>query len=119
MTVDGAVFTFVSVVTLLVTGGIVLLMMRGPREGLAKLDHREADLPAVMAGRYLCFLVMTVLAVAYGDLMVMLGLQLSFLVASLADTWIYWRGGHRYGPHLMAGFASAVAAGLLAFALMT
>ena len=97
----------------------MLLMIRGPREGLAKLYHREADLPAVMAGRYLCFLVMTVLAVAYGDLMVMLGLQFSFLVAALVDTWIYWRGGHRYGPHLMAGLASAVAAVLLVCALVT
>ncbi|MEM1235626.1 MAG: hypothetical protein AAGI10_01565 [Pseudomonadota bacterium] len=117
MTVETAIFVFVSVVTLVVTGSILGIMVRGPRAGLAKLDHREEDLPAVMAGRYLTYFMLTVMAVFYRDLWVMLGLQVTFTVASLVDSWIYWRGGHAYVRHVMAAFASAVASGLLIYAL--
>ncbi|MEM1373823.1 MAG: hypothetical protein AAGF78_05505 [Pseudomonadota bacterium] len=112
-----AIFTFVAVVTLTVTGAIVVLMLRDPYAGLDKLKHRREELPHVMTGRYLMFFTLTVMAVLYGDFLVMLGLQVAFIVASLADTWIYARRGHPYGSHLMAAFASGVAASLCAYAM--
>ncbi|MEM6275784.1 MAG: hypothetical protein AAF714_02460 [Pseudomonadota bacterium] len=112
-----AIFAFVAVVTLTVTGGIVLLMLRDPENGLEKLKHRREELPHVMTGRYITFFTLTVMAVLYGDFLVMLGLQVAFIVASLADTWIYARRGYPFGSHLMATFASAVAACLCAYAL--
>lgn len=112
------IFVFVSVVTLTVTGGISALMLRDPDGGILLLKHRHDQLPEVMTGRYILFFTLTVLAVAYGDFLVMLGLQISFVVASLSDTWIYARRGHPYASHLMAGFASAVAACLCGYALL-
>ena len=117
MSILTAIFSFVAVVTLAVTGGIALLMFRDPHAGLKKLKHRVEDLPDVMTGRYLTFFTLTVMAVLYGDFLVMLGLQCAFIVASLADTWIYIRRGHPYGSHLMAAFASGVAACLCGYAL--
>lgn len=115
MTLATATFVFVSVVSLLATGAIVLLMLRDPRRGLSRLDHEENALPEVMAGRYFTFFVLTVLAVLYGDLRVMAGLQIAFLTAALADVFIYVRRGGRYLPHLLAAIAAAIAAGLCGF----
>ncbi|MCH2075358.1 MAG: hypothetical protein MK180_00530 [Rhodobacteraceae bacterium] len=117
MSIFAAIYAFVAIVTLTVTGGIFMLMLRDPHGGLEKLKHRAEDLPHVMTGRYLTFFTLTVMTVLYGDFLVMLGLQLAFIVASLADTFIYARRGHPYGSHLMAAFASAVAACLCAYAL--
>ncbi|MEM6727757.1 MAG: hypothetical protein AAF618_04595, partial [Pseudomonadota bacterium] len=118
MTLEGAVFAFVSAVTLLVTGGIGALMLRNARRGLKRLKHHEAALPEVMTGRYLTFFLLTAMAVAHGDLVVMCGLQIAFLLASLYDTALYLRRGAPFGSHLMAAFASAVAAGLCAYVLL-
>ncbi|MEO0677654.1 MAG: hypothetical protein AAFZ02_08875 [Pseudomonadota bacterium] len=104
------VFVFVSVVTLAVTAVIVALMVRNPRAGLVRLDHIEEALPEVMAGRYICFFILTLLAVLHGDFLVMAGLQTAFTAASLADVLIYARRRKPVRPHVLAGVASAGAA---------
>ena len=119
MTLAGGIFVFVSVVTLVVTGGIVVLMLRDPRAGLTKLDHDPEALPEVMTGRYLTFLTLTVMAVAYRDFVVMAGLQIAFIVASMSDVIIYARRGQPVRPHFLAAFASAVAAGLCGYVIFS
>ncbi|MEM9436606.1 MAG: hypothetical protein AAGA15_06155 [Pseudomonadota bacterium] len=113
------IFVFVSAVTLVTTAGILLLMWRDPRAGLKKLDHQEDALPEVMTGRYLTFFVLTVMAVAHGDILVMAGLQLAFVVASVADVIIYARRGERFLPHLLAAIAASVAVALCGFVVLT
>jgi len=119
VTLPTGIFTFVAVVTLSVTGAIVVLMLRGARSGLAQLDHAEDALPQVMTGRYITFFVLTVMAVLHGDFLVMAGLQVAFMVASLADVVIYMRRRAPYGRHLLAAFASAVAAALCSYVVLT
>ncbi|MEL6913272.1 MAG: hypothetical protein AAFP13_02100 [Pseudomonadota bacterium] len=118
MTVAGGIFVFVAVVTLSVTGFIATIMIRNPRGALPKLDHREDALPQVMAGRYLSYFTLALLAVAYRDFAVMAGLQAAYIVASLADVVIYWRRKQPVGPHVWAAFASLVALLLCAYVVV-
>ena len=108
----GTLIILVSVLAVLVTAGLTVLVMRNPVTGLAQLDHHIEHLPEVMAGRYLTFLVFALGAAIYGDPIVLFGLMVGFAVASAADTFIYARQGKKYGPHLAAGVASVVGAGL-------
>ncbi len=117
MTVFTAVYIFTSVVTLTVTGGIAALMLWNPQRGLAYLTHQSEHLPQVMTGRYVTFFAFTVMTVIYGDLRVMLGLQLGFIVASLSDVYIYARVGLPFAKHLSAAGASAIAAALCLYAV--
>ncbi len=106
------ILIIVSVMALLVTGGLAVLVMRDPLNGLKLIDHHLEQLPEVMAGRYLTFFVLALGASIYGDPIVFFGLFVAFAVASAADTFIYARKGKKYGPHLAAGIASLVGAGL-------
>ncbi|MEL7300101.1 MAG: hypothetical protein AAFM92_06930 [Pseudomonadota bacterium] len=119
MTLAGAIFAFVSVVTLSVTGFIAAIMVQDPARSLAKLDHAPEALPEVMAGRYLTFLALTVMAVLYRDFAVMAGLQAAFILASMVDVIIYARRGGRVAPHAMAAFASFVAFALCLYVVVT
>ena len=112
MTIDVLVIPLVSVLAVAVTGGLAALTLRNPVAGLARLDHKVERLPEVMAGRYLTFFVFAAGAAVYGDPYVLFGLFVGFAVASAADTFIYARKGEKYGPHLTAGIASLLGAGL-------
>jgi len=103
---------FVSVIAVLVTGGLVAMTIRDPVSGLRRLGHLPERLPEVMVGRYIAFFVLAIGAAIYGDPVVLSGLFVGFAVASAADTFIYARKGQKFAPHLVAGIASLVGAGL-------
>ena len=103
--------------TLAVNLWIVTTMWRDPLGGLEKLTHRPEQLPQVMTGRYAMFVVLTVLAIAYRDPLVLMGLLVGYLVASIADTLIYARRNLPYAKHFQAAIACTIGIALCALAI--
>lgn len=117
MTLATGLFYFVALFTLTVNLGIFALMAKSPATGLVRLTHRPEQLPQVMTGRYLTFVVLTAFVLFYGDIIVLMGLLVAFGVAAFADTYIYASRGYPYVKHLSAGVACVIGIALCALAL--
>lgn len=93
---------------ILITGMLAAIFLRDPAKGLAQTTHRLADLPKVMADRYVAFTALAVGATLYRDLKVIAFLFAVFAFMAFADAWIYARQGQPTLKHLTAGFAAAL-----------
>ncbi|MBI1217686.1 MAG: hypothetical protein GC186_03975 [Rhodobacteraceae bacterium] len=100
--------TALSALGILVTGMLALTFLRDPAKGMAQTTHRLADLPKVMADRYVAFTALAVAATLYRDLKVIAFLFAVFAFMAFADAWIYLQGGHAIVKHLIAGIAAAL-----------
>ena len=87
---------------------LAVLFLRDPVKGLAQTTHRLADLPKVMADRYVAFTALAAGATLYRDLKVIAFLFAVFAFMAFADAWIYARQGHATSKHLTAGIAAAL-----------
>lgn len=89
---------------------IALQFRSNPSAALHSVEHLEAALPWVMAGRYLAFALLSIAATLYGDLSVIAGLFGVFAVLGFFDTVLYSRLGAPVFKHLTAGLGALVVA---------
>lgn len=105
-----------SVAVLAMLAGVVA---RDPVRGLAQLTHRPAQLPLVLADRYVAFAGLALAALVWGDLRMLLALFLAFAFMGFADGRIYARAGHPHIKHTASGVASLVGAAVVGAALIS
>lgn len=97
---------------------LAAVVTRDPDRGLARLTHRPAQLPLVLADRYVAFAALTLAALVWGDLRMLLALFLAFAFMGLADGAVYARADHPHVKHTASGLASLVGAAVVGAALM-
>ena len=91
--------------------GLALAFWESPQKGFALTTHRPAELPYVMADRYMAFAMLLVFFFYYGDLY---PLAAFFFVGSfmgLVDGYIYARRGLPHWHHTGAGLLSLAGCG--------
>ena len=96
---------------------IVLVCVPDPARGMLRLSHIVEHLPKVMLGRYLAFLGFSTFLAVLGDLKVIAGWIVALAFMAFADTFIYWRQGKPFAPHLAAGAAAIVILAVVVAAL--
>lgn len=92
--------------------GLGIVFLRDPAAGLRRATHRAANLPEVMANRYLSFAVLAVLAAWHGDGAVIAALFAVLGLMACHDAVIYARAGHGWARHAGAGTLSFAVAAL-------
>lgn len=92
----------------LVTGVLAALFLRDPVAGMVATTHRAAQLPQVMANRYVAMLILTIGATVYGDFKVIALLFAAFAYMAFHDAWIYARAGQAVAKHIGAGIAALI-----------
>lgn len=105
-------------------GGVVTLVLGiafvvDPEAGLKMSHHRRAQLPSVMAGRYIAFTLLALASALYGDPIVILVLFMVFAGVSFFDAFTYANEGAPWWIHAAAGGLCFVVIALAAIAYVS
>ncbi len=98
----------------LIASVLAVLFWFKPEKGMAMAmaHHRLEFLPRVMADRYAGMVLIVLAALIRGDMGIIAFVSFVLAGTALADTYIYCRAGHSYGPHLSAGVIGLAVSGL-------
>lgn len=91
-----------------ITAYLVAVCWRNPVVGLASLQHLPEQLPNVMLGRYIGFLIMAVAFALLGNLAAIAIYVFGLGFMAFHDAQTYKTAGHPYDRHVMAGLAAVV-----------
>ena len=92
----------------MITGLLAVAFIRDPVEGLKQTTHHLAQLPEVMADRYIAMTALAAGATWFGHPGVIAFLFTTFAFMGFADAYIYRRAGQPVMKHLAAGIAALI-----------
>jgi len=93
---------------LLVTALLAVAFVRDPEQGLVQTTHHLAQLPEVMADRYIAMTALAAGAIWFGHAGVIAFLFSTFAFMGFADAYIYRRVGLPVMKHIAAGIAAMI-----------
>ena len=94
--------------------GLGIAFLRDPASAFKLSTHHAAQMPRVMAGRYLFLAALAAGALVFGSMALVACIFAGLAALGLFDAWVYASAGQGYAKHLGAGLAGAGVAVLAA-----